>query len=118
MTQCRPVVGTCSVESASKRQRLVLLTVNSLHPTKTTVHNLKVKCPNEGRGCQWQGDLGGAARHTDENCDYQIVECDNEGCVVKMERGQLHGGMIISTMHAPRESTSVPTAAKKAHISK
>ena len=27
--------------------------------------------------------------NTDENCDYHIVECNNEGCSVKVERGQL-----------------------------
>ena len=53
------------------------------------VRNLKVKCPNKRRGCQWQGDLGGAARHTDVNCDYQIVKCDNENCNVKVQKGQL-----------------------------
>ena len=53
------------------------------------VRNLKVKCPNKGRDCQWQGDLGGAARHTEVNCDYQIVKCDNENCNVKVQRGQL-----------------------------
>ena len=50
------------------------------------VHNLKVKCPNKGRGCQWQGDLGGAAGHIDENCYYQTVACNNEGCNVKVEK--------------------------------
>ena len=53
------------------------------------VRNLKVKCPNKRRGCQWQGDLGGAARHTEVDCKYQTVECNNEGCDVKVERGQL-----------------------------
>ena len=53
------------------------------------VRNLKVKCPNKGRGCQWQGDLGGAASHTEVDCKYQIVECNIEGCDVKVERGQL-----------------------------
>ena len=49
--------------------------------------NLKVKCPNKGRGCQWQGDLGGAARHRYVDCDYQTVECYNRSCNVKVERG-------------------------------
>ena len=53
------------------------------------VCNLKVKCPNKGRGCLWQGDLGSAARHTEVDCKYQTVECNNEGCSMKVERGQL-----------------------------
>ena len=53
------------------------------------VCNLKVKCPNKGRDCQWQGDLGGAARHTEVDCKYQTVECNNEGCDVKVERRHL-----------------------------
>ena len=53
------------------------------------LRNFKVNCPNTGRGCRWQGDLGGATRHTDENCDFQTVECANEGCDVKVGRGQL-----------------------------
>ena len=53
------------------------------------VRNFKVKCPKEGRGCQWQGELGDADKHTNTNCDYQMVKCDNERCNVKVERRQL-----------------------------
>ena len=63
------------------------------------VRNLKVKCPNKGRGCQWQGDLGGAARHTEVNCNYQIVECYNRGCNVKVLKGHLVDHMSKACFH-------------------
>ena len=53
------------------------------------VRNFKVKCPNEGKGCQWQGSLGDVEKHTDNSCDYQIVKCNNVDCNVKVERRQL-----------------------------
>ena len=53
------------------------------------VRNFKVKCPKEDRGCQWQGNLGDVDKHTDVNCDYQIVKCGIEHCNVKVERRQL-----------------------------
>ena len=53
------------------------------------VRNFKVKCPNEGKGCQWQGSLGDVEKHTDNSCDYQIVKCNNVHCNVKVERRQL-----------------------------
>ena len=74
------------------------------------VRNLKVKCPNKGRGCQWQGDLGGAARHTDENCKYQTVKCNNEGCNVKVQRGQL---VAHSTNACPQRKYKCPHCGKE-----
>ena len=53
------------------------------------VRNFKVRCPNKERGCQWQGNLGDADKHTDVNCDYQFVECCNEGCDEEIERRHL-----------------------------
>ena len=53
------------------------------------LRNFKVNCPNTGRGCHWQGDLGDADKHTDVNCDFQTVECANEGCDVKVGKGEL-----------------------------
>ena len=50
------------------------------------VRNFKVKCPNNERGCQWQGCLGDVEEHTDTDCDYQIVDCDHIDCEVKVER--------------------------------
>ena len=62
------------------------------HPDKfydKKVRNFKVKCLNKERGCQWQGSLGEAEKHTDTKCDYQLVKCDTECCNVKLERRQL-----------------------------
>ena len=53
------------------------------------VLNFKVKCPNKGRGCQWQGCLGDVDKHTDGNCEYQFVKCCNEGCDVEIEKRSL-----------------------------
>ena len=58
------------------------------HFNHQRLHNLKVKCPNKG-GCQWQGNLGDANKHTDTDCDYQLVMCRNEGCNVQIERRNL-----------------------------
>ena len=59
------------------------------HFNKRRVRNFKVKCNNKVRGCQWQGNLGDADKHINTNCDYQIVECDNEGCNAEIERRHL-----------------------------
>ena len=53
------------------------------------VRNFMVKCPKEGRSCQWQGSLGDVKKHIDTSCAYQMVKCDNERCNVKVERRQL-----------------------------
>ena len=53
------------------------------------VRNFKVKCCNKGKGCQWQGNLGDADKHTDENCDYELVTCNNAQCYEQVERKQL-----------------------------
>ena len=53
------------------------------------VRNFKVKCPNKGRGCQWQGSLGDADKHINTNCIYLMVKCENAGCDVKVERRNL-----------------------------
>ena len=53
------------------------------------VRNFMVECPNKGRGCQWQGSLGEADKHTDGNCEYQFVKCCNEGCDVEIEKRSL-----------------------------
>ena len=57
--------------------------------TDRRVHNLKVKCPNNGRGCRWQGNLGNVNVHTNADCDYQFVVCLNEGCNVEIESRHL-----------------------------
>ena len=39
------------------------------------VKGLKVKCPNWEKGCEWQGDLGNTAQHTDTNCQMETILC-------------------------------------------
>ena len=43
------------------------------------VKALKVKCPNEGEGCEWEGDLGQAVEHLDTVCLFSAVSCPR-GC--------------------------------------
>ena len=50
------------------------------------VRNFKVKCPQKGRGCKWQGDLGDAEEHANRDCDYHIVKC--KYCDMKIDRQQ------------------------------
>ena len=52
------------------------------------VKGLRVKCPNSGKGCKWQGDLGETAQHTGTNCQMETIPCLN-GCNLKTARGYL-----------------------------
>ena len=40
------------------------------------VRELKIKCPNSGRGCEWAGELGSIERHLDVSCGFVEVTCD------------------------------------------
>ena len=53
------------------------------------VRNFKVKCPQKGRGCQWQGVLGDVEEHSNTDCGYVTVVCTNNGCGLKMERREI-----------------------------
>ena len=39
------------------------------------IGDIKVKCPNEGRGCLWTGTLGESEDHLGNRCDYEEVQC-------------------------------------------
>ena len=49
---------------------------------------LKVKCPNSGKGCKWQGDLRDTTQHTGTNCQMEAVPCPRK-CKEKIVRGGL-----------------------------
>ena len=51
------------------------------------VKSLKVKCPNWKKGCEWQGDLGDTAQHTDTNCQMETICCPI-GCKEVVLRGK------------------------------
>ena len=40
------------------------------------VKELKIKCPNSGRGCEWVGELRSIERHLDVSCGFVEVTCD------------------------------------------
>ena len=54
------------------------------HYNRRRLRSFKVKCPKSEEGCDWQGDLGDAERHTEEKCNYQEVTCP-AGCGNKMQ---------------------------------
>ena len=67
-----------------------LFTTTEDHFNDRRVRNFKVKCPNSGKGCQWQGNLGDAEEHTAADCDCgQLVMCYNDGCDEEIERRHL-----------------------------
>ena len=91
MSQCKPVVGTCSVTSALKEIKICPLdssdfTIIPHYLSNSQLHSFKVKCPQSGgRGCQCQDKLEEAEEHIDV-CDFLIVECRHLGCSAEMER--------------------------------
>ena len=67
-------------------------TITPDYLSDSRLHSFKVKCPESGRGCQWQGKLEEAEEHIDV-CDFLIVECRHIGCSAEMERGKLPAHM-------------------------
>ena len=62
----------------------------------------KVRCPNNARGCEWQGELrdllrhlhppdgeGGGLRGPTPLCQLELVPCPNEGCDLRLPRQDL-----------------------------
>ena len=49
------------------------------------IRNLKVKCQNSFRGCEWEGELGNVESHQNGVCGYQLVQCGNK-CGAEMKR--------------------------------
>ena len=80
--KCIKEAETCPVDRES-------FSASSDHYNERRVRNFKVNCPNKGRGCQWQGELGDADTHKSTNCSYVIVACTNDGCDLEMERRHL-----------------------------
>ena len=63
------------------------------------VKNLKVKCPNWEKGCQWQGDLRDIAQHIGNNCQVETILCP-QGCAEEIARGDLMEHDTICTHRA------------------
>ena len=82
--ECIEGINQCPLD------RKYFFTTPTLDDINRRVRNLKVKCPNKERGCQWQGKLGNAEEHTSTDCNPdQFVMCYNEGCYVEIERRNL-----------------------------
>ena len=90
--RCITRATTCPIDRNS-------FTTTPDHFNERRVHNFKVKCPNRGRGCQWQGDLVDAKTHKETNCGYVIVACTNSGCGLEIERRQLEKHRSSSCAH-------------------
>ena len=60
---------------------------------------LKVKCPNSGKGCKWQGDLGDTTQHKGTNCQMETIPCP-KGCKEKIVRGCLQEHTTTCTQRA------------------
>ena len=81
--ECIEGINQCPLD------RKHFFTTPTLDDINQKVRNLKVQCPDQERGCQWQGCLGEAEKHIDTSCNYQFVMCYNEGCGVEIERRNL-----------------------------
>ena len=62
---------------------------------KRKVNELKVRCPNKSRGCEWVGELGSLDRHLSQNsvegeCQFVTVVCPHS-CGDSFQRCQLEG---------------------------
>ena len=48
---------------------------------KRDIQELKIRCSNKVRGCEWTGELENLEKHKSENgCGFVEVECSNEKC--------------------------------------
>ena len=64
------------------------------------VKAFKVKCPNSVEGCKWQGGLGDAEEHLEENCQHQKVKCPNR-CGSKLDRKHMRRHTQGDCTHRP-----------------
>ncbi|XP_065902959.1 TNF receptor-associated factor 4-like isoform X1 [Dysidea avara] len=55
------------------------------------VKGLRVICTNQGRGCEWQGELNYISDHLQNSCNFEDVSCFNEcGIVVQRQHVFMH----------------------------
>ena len=54
---------------------------------RSEVNELKVKCSNHGKGCEWMGERGALKMHleSDNGCKFVIISCPNK-CQFRFER--------------------------------
>ena len=78
------------------------------HPDKffkRKVNDLQVRCPNEGKGCEWVGELGSLDQHLSKNmsegdCQYVTMDC-RYLCGVPFQRDQLKEHEATSCPNRP-----------------
>ena len=56
------------------------------------VRSLRVYCTNEQEGCKWEGEIYDIVAHVDY-CQYENVECENNGCDSTVQRQYLKSHM-------------------------
>ena len=55
---------------------------------RSEINQLKVKCSNHGKGCEWKGELGALKTHleSEKGCGFVIVDCPNRCSVVVLRK--------------------------------
>lgn len=60
------------------------------------VNRLRVKCPNDSKGCSWQGQLNEVMRHITpraeagkDGCPFQVMRCRHQECTAEILRKDL-----------------------------
>ena len=57
--------------------------------TKRHISSLTVYCTHYKSGCEWKGSFNTVRDHLSEDCPYEEVECENDGCTRSIERRYL-----------------------------
>ena len=60
--------------------------------TDRAVRSLHVYCTNEKEGCKWKGEINDIVAHIN-CCQYESVECENNGCDSNVQRQHLKSHM-------------------------
>jgi hypothetical protein len=55
---------------------------------RSEINQLKVKCTNREKGCEWTGELPALKKHleSENGCKFVIINCRNKKCQVRFER--------------------------------
>ena len=57
--------------------------------TKRHISSLTVYCTHYRSGCEWKGSFNTVRDHLSEDCLYEEVECENDGCTEQVQRRYL-----------------------------
>ena len=57
--------------------------------TKRHISSLTVYCTHYKSGCEWKGSFNTVRDHLSEDCLYEDVECESDGCTEKFQRRYL-----------------------------